>query len=131
MRLKQHISRIQAILYSRQEITINSFRVHEIVPNQSGIIEGRLGFWDNSLLEFSEFLVTRGTVLVKTDYAYHYQDTHNNLIFRYDNAPHHPEISSHPHHKHTPLGIESARPPHLNDVLREIDQHLYPTDDGL
>jgi len=40
------------------------------------------------------------------------------------------EISSHPHHKH--IGgqrgeqIEAAQPPSLTEVLREIEDHLYP-----
>jgi hypothetical protein len=102
------------------------FRVKEIVPDQAGIIEGRLRFWDGSLLEFTETLTEQGVVLIKTDYAYHYQDIDDNLVFRYDNAPHHPEVSTHPHHKHTPIGIEAATPPHLNEVLHEIDQYLYP-----
>ncbi len=126
MRLRQHLELIQTILNSRQEIIIESFRLHEIVPGREGIIEARLRFWDGSLLEFVEVLVEHGVVLVKTEYAYHYQNAQNQLIFRYDNAPHHPEIRTHPHHKHTPNAIEPATPPHLGDVLTEIDEVLYP-----
>jgi uncharacterized protein DUF6516 len=125
MRLKQYLSHIQNILYSRREITLELLRAREVVPDREGIVEGRLRFWDGSLLEFTETLIERGVVLIKTDYAYHFQDTQNQLIFRYDNAPHHPEVSTHPHHKHTSKGIETANPPYLNDVLREIDQYLY------
>jgi hypothetical protein len=126
MRLRQHLELIQNILNSRQEITIDSFRLQEIVPGREGIIEVRLRFWDGSLLEFVEVLIEHGVVLVKTEYAYHYQDAQNQLIFRYDNAPHHPEISTHPHHKHTPQSIEPATPPHLGDVILEVDKVLYP-----
>jgi hypothetical protein len=49
----------------------------------------------------------------------------DDLIFRYDNAPHYPEVDTFPHHKHTKTSIETATPPHLGDVLREIDQLLY------
>lgn len=70
-------------------------------------MEARLLFWDGSLLEFVEVLTVRGVILVKTDYVYHHQDSNNNLIFRYDNAPHHPEIASLPHHKHLPNQIVS------------------------
>jgi hypothetical protein len=76
-------------------------------------------------LEFTETLTEQGVVLIKTDYAYHYQDAEDTLIFRYDNAPHHPEVATHPHHKHASTGVEAASLPHLNDVLHEIDQHLY------
>ncbi len=126
MRLKPHLHLIQDILYARQEITIETFRLQETVPGREGIIEGRLRFWDGSLLEFTEVLIEHGVVLVKTDYVYHYQDAHHQLIFRYDNAPHHPEIATHPHHKHTPNAIEPAAPPHLGDVLKQIDQVIYP-----
>ena len=125
MRLKRYLGRIQNILYSRKEISIELFRVKEIVPDQAGIIEGRLRFWDGSLLEFTEVLAEQGVVLIKTDYAYHYQDADDKLVFRYDNTPHHPEVSTHPHHKHTSTSIEATSPPHLNDVLHEIDQYLY------
>jgi len=125
MRLRRHLRRIQSILYSRREITIEQFRAKETVPDREGIIEGRLRFWDDSLLEFTETLVEQEVVLIKTDYAYHYQDADGNLIFRYDNAPHHPEVSTHPHHRHTPEGVGPADPPDLNDVLREIDERLY------
>ena len=126
MRLKQHLELIHTILNARQEITVESFYWQETVPGREGIIEVRLRFWDGSLLEFVEVLIEHGVVLVKTDYAYHYQDAQNQLIFRYDNAPHHPDIITHPHHKHTVQSIEPATPPHLGDILQEIDQTLYP-----
>jgi hypothetical protein len=33
-------------------------------------------------------------------YAYVYLDAHSNRVFQYDDAPHHPELPSHPHHIH-------------------------------
>lgn len=74
----------------------------------------------------------RNMVLVKTRYAYHYQDHVAELIFRYDNAAHHPEVKTFPHHKYVKNSsnhietIEPAAAPDLNSVLREIDQLLYP-----
>jgi len=74
----------------------------------------------------------RTMVLVKTRYAYHYQDHVAELIFRHDKAAHHPEVKTFPHHKHVmnPSNhletIEPAIAPDLNEVLREIDHLLYP-----
>ncbi|MDP2778405.1 MAG: DUF6516 family protein, partial [Anaerolineales bacterium] len=47
-------------------------------------------------------------------------------IFRYDNAPHHPEISTHPHHKHSgPRDTLSAtQEPTLSQILSEIEKLL-------
>lgn len=86
---------------------------------------GSLRFWNGSRLEFTETLVEQGVILIKTDYAYHYQDANARLIFRYDNAPHHRQVSTFPHHKHTTAGVTEAQPPHLVDVLREVDEFLY------
>ncbi|MCP4357599.1 MAG: hypothetical protein GY796_06245 [Chloroflexi bacterium] len=125
MRLRSYLNRVYTVIDSRQEILIESLRLLETVPDQEGLLEGRLRFWDGSLLEFVEVIIEQGVVLTKTDYAYHYQDAQASLIFRYDNAPHHPEIATYPHHKHTLSGIEPAAPPDFGDILREIDTHLY------
>jgi hypothetical protein len=42
------------------------------------------------------------------------------MLFRYDNAPHHPEIDAYPHHKHTSDGIIPSSMPSLQDILNEI-----------
>ena len=47
-------------------------------------------------------------------------DKDGNLIFRYDNAPHH-HISSFPHHKHLPEEIEESKEKGLIEVLKEIE----------
>lgn len=41
------------------------------------------------------------------DYAYIYYDRLGRRIFQYDDAPHHPGISTHPHHLH--LGAKPKR----------------------
>ncbi len=59
----------------------------------------------------------------KKSYSYHYQNTDEALVFRYDNAPHYPDLNTAPHHKH--LGekdVISASPPDLEEVLREIEK---------
>lgn len=56
-------------------------------------------------------------------YSYHYQDADDKLIFRYDMAPHHQEIGTFPHHKHSAgeVAVESTAPS-LADVLEEIER---------
>ena len=131
MRLQRYLSKLYSIIVSRREIEVERLFIDESVPGQNGIIEGRLRFWDESLLEFVEILTTRDLVLIKTDYAYHYQSKTGQLIFRYDNAPHHPGVNTHPHHKHSVHPsthkefIGPASPPHLADVLQEVDRYLY------
>ena len=89
-----------------------------------GIIEGRLLFTDGSSLHFIEFVDVKGGVEIYK-YAYHYQGDRGDMIFRYDMAPHHPEIPTFPHHKHTRSDriIESS-PPTLAKILDEIDDAI-------
>ncbi len=42
------------------------------------------------------------------------------MIFRYDNAPHHPEIATFPHHKHASETIIPSSMPAIKDLLNEI-----------
>lgn len=86
-----------------------------------GIIEGELIFTDESVLHFIEFVNVKETAEVYR-YSYHYQDRNGNLIFRYDMAPHHPEIKTFPHHKHIHSNkVIEASGPALVRVLDEID----------
>jgi hypothetical protein len=100
----------------------------DIQSRHSGGINGRLRFYDGSLLQFDETVLLRGRQIIKLQYTYHYQTKANKLIFRYDNAPHHPHIVTYPHHKHVGPNIESALPPDFNDVLSEIDKIIYARD---
>ncbi len=127
MRLRRCLERLHNTIYSRREIHVEYFRVEEVLSDRLGAIAGRLRFHDGSLLEFDETVIGRGVVLVKTDYAYHYQRADGTLVFRYDNAPHHPEVSTYPDHIHIKGRVEAAEPPDLSDVLRQIDEMLYPT----
>jgi len=43
------------------------------------------------------------------------------LIFRYDNAPHH-EVSTYPHHKHTPDDVTASSTQELSSVIDEIER---------
>jgi hypothetical protein len=51
-------------------------------------------------------------------------DSDNQLIFRYDNAPHHPEISTFPNHKHLPTGLVECAAPQFAEVFAEIESHV-------
>ena len=79
-----------------------------------GRIHGRIFFRDKSMLEFLEMIVINKEVK-RPRYRFHWQDNKGELIIRWDNAKHHPEITGFPHHKHvkkenqvkpaTPIGI--------------------------
>jgi len=122
--LHNYLARIEATLYSRQDITVRDLRV-EPVSTAVAYIEDRLIFYDGSFLEIEEVLCLSDRRIDKVRYSYHYQKG-DRLIFRYDNAPHHPDLPTFPHHKHVGDHVEPCQEPDLHDVLREIDARLYP-----
>jgi hypothetical protein len=82
-----------------------------------GLLKGKILFIDGSALEFLEYL--KGTKPLK--YRFQYMDDKGALVFRYDNAPHH-QVSTFPHHKHTPTDTIASHPPGLIDVIDEIEK---------
>ncbi len=82
------------------------------------MISGDILFNNENQLSFMELKHLDETEKIK--YKYHYMDKNKNLIFRYDNAQHHHDIETFPHHKHTTKNIENSKEPELKNVLNEI-----------
>ena len=59
-------------------------------------------------------------------YAYYWLKQNDELRIGWDNAPHHPEVSTHPHHKHIAMqeNIRSSEETNLGEVLRFIKTKL-------
>jgi hypothetical protein len=78
-------------------------------------LTGQITFLQGTVLNFTEVVLP-----LRVRYRYHYSFVDNRLIFRYDNAPHHAEVNSFPHHKHMPTGILESSEKLLSHVLEEI-----------
>lgn len=81
-----------------------------------GNIGGNIVFKDGSVLHFKEIFFGE-----KRQYRFHYMDERNNLISRWDNAPHHKVLRTFPHHVHLPDGVKENKPVKLIDVLDKIE----------
>jgi hypothetical protein len=81
----------------------------------------RITFINNSILEATEIKVFD---LKKRKYAYHWMDSNHRLIKRWDNAAHHQNISSFPHHIHevSEENITESHDISLMEVLKEIER---------
>jgi hypothetical protein len=108
---KQIIERFQYKIENTQ-ITLKLYSI------ERGYLEGTILFIDNSRLEFLE--VKDVELDSKIKYRYHYMDSRDELIFRYDNAKHHKEFDSFPNHKHDKNAVVNSTEPELNDILFEI-----------
>jgi Family of unknown function (DUF6516) len=63
-------------------------------------------------------------------YAYHWQDKDGQLRSRWDNAPHWPDIPTHPHHKHVmsddKVFVEVSKGGDLEAIFDEIAIKITP-----
>lgn len=57
-------------------------------------------------------------------YAYHWTDASENLICRWDNSNHWPDISTFPHHKHIGSEIFESTQTNFGDVLDSIIKEI-------
>ena len=90
-----------------------------ILSSERANLKLRLRFYFKYLLSISEALVVVDDQVTVIDYRYHFQDGQNNLIFRYDNTPHFPNLSSFPHHKHFVDRVVSSDQPNIDMVMQD------------
>jgi hypothetical protein len=119
--IQTYFTQIKRIIeqYAATSFVLEAQMHFDMRPGDQGYLAGTLIFVDDSKLHFSEYVDQTGEVVDKLMYTYHYQDTDNQLIFRYDNALHKPALSS-VEHKHLPTQIIAAPAPTLDEVLAEI-----------
>jgi hypothetical protein len=88
-----------------------------------GFIQGSLEFVEGSRLFFKEYVDLQESI-EKLSYSFHYQDRSNNLIFRYDNANHKPDLG-YIDHKHIKNKIIPSEVPNIEKVILEIIGENY------
>ncbi len=106
---------------------IKSFHVYQY--EQEGEIvrfKAELTFTDKSKLVVKEYVFENK----ERKYAYHWTDVIGNLICRWDNANHWPDISTFPHHKHIKEDIFESIEISIDDVLRMISEKLEHKSEG-
>lgn len=100
---------------------VNEVKTHHEDRGEVWFLRVNVYFIDNSLLHFRELFVGQERPFKKT-YTYHYQRADGAMVFRYDNAPHFPKLSTAPHHKHVGENdVVAADAPDLQSVLKEIE----------
>lgn len=80
--------------------------VEEILAAVRANLRIRLRFKNGALLKINEAIIVENSALKTLVYRYHLQGADNQLLFRYDNTPHFPDLPSYPHHKHLSLHLK-------------------------
>ncbi len=93
------------------------------ITDRLGRVNARLHFFDGSYLDIDEMVrIERGSV-INYNYRYHYQRSDGPVI-TYDDAPHHPEIATFPHHAHPYRAGRRETVGHEKVALTEVIQQI-------
>ncbi|HPC78126.1 MAG TPA: DUF6516 family protein [bacterium] len=76
-----------------------------------------------TLIDESELYIREYVSEAEYIYSYHWQGKDGNLRIRWDNAPHHKDIKTFPHHKHTPE-LEESNEIGFEEVLKAIEERI-------
>ncbi len=102
--------------------------VINVPGNEIGILTFGLEFLDKSLLFFTATVDLSPGYPAYANYSIHYQDRLGHCIFRYDNAPHYPQLAPFPQHKHVGKEEHPANGalPSIRQIANEIQEILVP-----
>jgi hypothetical protein len=116
----EYIEAVKELITSYDDIiAVAELEEFEVTLNE-GFVRGTITFIDGSRLHFLEYIRITNNIPIKLKYRYHYEDAEGDTVFRYDNAPHHRNITTFPHHKHVGDNVLPSREPSLSTVLEEV-----------
>lgn len=118
MVISQYFGSIDRLLNESSLIVERDIDFKEF-SSEEGMIRGRLLFIGGYVLNFMEYIIIGEE---RPKYSFNFSDGKGNLIFRYDNAAHHRDIPTFPHHKHTGSIIKSSKEMALAEVISEIER---------
>ncbi|MFP3912626.1 MAG: DUF6516 family protein [Desulfobacteraceae bacterium] len=118
--IQKFVQDIEKSIASSPIVLSSNIQKHFGPALETVYLKGHLLIIDSSILEIAIFATESRNILSIDKYRFHYMDHKGQMLFRYDNAPHHSEIGSHPHHKHTPDKIAPTIMPSLKDILNEV-----------
>ncbi len=100
--------------------------LREDAQGDRGLWRYRLTLQDKSFVEMFEFFEIQSDRVKVIKYIFHWQKDNGQLIKRWDNAAHHPEIETYPHHLHD--GAEDVvfayQPVSFEKILQIISEQV-------
>ena len=95
----------------------------EFITSVSGFLDCRVILIDESELFVTEYFTVLKDKIKRDKYSYHLQKN-NELIIRWDNAPHHRELSAFPFHLHKKDGVHESKEMIVEDILEELSKTI-------
>jgi hypothetical protein len=114
---------LQSAIHAAPHVLRSDIRFEEIDFNEC-YVRGVLVLTGDFELHIAEYVVTEPDVQ-RPKYRYHLQASGGELVSRWDNAPHHPTVSTFPDHRHDDQGKVHPTPPmSVPEVLDAVLQFI-------
>jgi Family of unknown function (DUF6516) len=124
-RVHEHLDEVERLFLLSP--VVRSFQVRERQEHpQEGFIRIRATLSNGDLLEAFEFVVGTPDAVETVTYRIHWQQSDGHLKRRWDNAPHHRDVATFPHHMHvgSATHVESSEPMTILKVLAFLETEL-------
>ncbi|MCX5814291.1 MAG: DUF6516 family protein [Proteobacteria bacterium] len=118
--IRKFVESIEKTTTFNAAVLSSNIQKHFGPDNDTVYLKGSILFMDSSTLDIAIFAKELHKGLSIEKYRFHYMDKQGQMLFRYDNAPHHPELSSFPDHKHIENNTIPAAPREFKDIFNEI-----------
>lgn len=119
----EYLAQVKALIVMNDQV-MHWTAAREEAQGDAGLFRYKLMLRDGSVMEMFENSRIMQEAVKVTKYSFHWQDGTGRLRMRWDNAPHHPEVSTHPHHVHAES--ESNVMPHDPVTVEEIFSIIAP-----
>jgi hypothetical protein len=116
--LSQYLGDVAAEVRELEDAKVERYEEEILAANRVNL-RIRIRFLSGYLLELNEAAIVEAEHIRHLGYRYHFQNSQNNLVFRYDNTPHFSEINSFPHHKHLKDNVVAVDKPSILKVIEE------------
>ena len=122
-----YIDEIKSLLISASFVLDVEILREEAIGND-GLYRLRAKLADGTELQmFERFKLVEQASVVVGKYSFHWQQGDGTLIKRWDNAPHHPEIASFPHHVHEGRedNVKPSAPMNGTQIFKLIENMFF------
>ncbi|MBI5875933.1 MAG: hypothetical protein HZB81_08870 [Deltaproteobacteria bacterium] len=122
MPVKSYLAGIKEMLIL--SAAIQSFEITDEAEEQSyGFIRVKGLTKNSALFEFFEYVFEETGRVITKDYSFHLQDKNGHLIKRWDNAPHHRDVQTFPHHLHDGKDVKSSKEMRVKDFIGFLEHN--------
>ena len=118
MKSREYYASVQAAILAASHVIQTDISFDEISEEEC-YIRGVLTLIRGYELHIAEYVVTEPE-FKRLKYRFHLQSSEGQMIARWDNAPHHPEIKTHPDHLHVAEKVKPNLPVDISQVLAVV-----------